>query len=204
MKQLCLATALLIATSFYATISASTNYDAEPIVKIKSSGQESSIDIFLANLLHETTYLEITDIRGNSVYSETIVDQRAYAKKLNLSEVLDGKYVVFVENDRIEVTQAISIKKGTVEILKQERTELLAPNIEFADNAVLFQLAPDTKSQKVSIAILYGEEIIYESKEVLTTSIKKQFKLDNLHRGDYTFRATVDGKSYYKEIEILE
>lgn len=202
MKQLCLAIALLTATSFYTTISASGNYDAEPIVKIKSAEQQASIDIFLANLLHETTYLEITDIRGTSIYKETIVDQRAYAKKLNLSDIVDGKYLVFVENDRIEVTQPVFIKKGTVEILEQERTKFLAPNIEFTDNSVLFQLAPDTKSQKVMIAILYGEEIIYEAKEVLTTSIKKQFKLDNLHSGDYTFRATVDGKSYYENIEI--
>lgn len=202
MKQLCLAIALLIASSFYATISATTNYDVEPIVKIRSSEQESSIDIFLANLLYETTYLEIVDVRGNSVYKETIIDQRAYAKKLNLGEVLDGKYIVFVENDRIEVTQPVAVKKGTVKIIEKERTELLAPNIEFTNNAVLFQLAPDTKSQKVTIAILYGEEIIYEKREVLTTSIKKQFKLDHLHRGDYTFRATVDGKSYHEKIEI--
>ena len=126
MKQLCLAIALLIASFFYATISATANYDAEPIVKIRSSEQESSIDIFLANLLEETTYLEITDIRGNSIYSETIVDQRAYAKKLNLGEILDGKYIVFVENDRIEVTQPVTIKKGSIKILEQERIEFLA------------------------------------------------------------------------------
>ncbi|MEM8525108.1 MAG: hypothetical protein AAGG68_10710 [Bacteroidota bacterium] len=202
MKRLFLAIALLIATSFYAIISASVNYDVRPIVKIKPSEQESSIDIFLANLLQEKTLLEIMDNQGNRIYQETITNKIAYAKKLNLGEVLDGDYIVFIENDRIEVTQPVSIKKGAVKVLVEETTKLLAPNIDFTGNAVLFQLASETKSQKVTINILHGEEIIYESKEVLTTSIKKQFKLDNLHTGNYTFRATVDGKSYYEEIEI--
>ncbi|MEL6720054.1 MAG: hypothetical protein AAFO82_00735 [Bacteroidota bacterium] len=202
MKKISLIATLLIIAFSFATVSATANYDVEPIVKIRGSEQQSSIDVFLANLQQETTYLEITDFQGNRIYEETITDQRAYAKKLNLSEVIDGDYLLLIENDRIEVTQPVAVERGIVKILAEKRTELLAPKIDFIEDAVFFQLAPHTRSQKVTISIWYGEEIIYESKDMLTTKIRKRYKLGNLDEGIYTFKAMVNGKSYYEEIDL--
>ena len=179
-----------------------SNGGTEPIIKIKSVENETSLHLYFANLLEETTYLELIDNNGASVYSETISNKKAYAKKLDLSQIRNGNYTVFIENNFIEVTQPISIENGIVIVLEEKRAEKIAPTIEFKNNAIFFQLAPSIRAKRVTINILQGEEIIYESKEVMMSKMKKQYTLDNLYRGTYTFRVVVDGKAYYEYIEI--
>ena len=188
--------------SVYNLTAFSANRGIEPIIKIESVENETSLHLYFANLLEQTTYIELIDNKGQIVYNETISDQKAYAKKLDLSQINDGKYTVFVENRRIEVTQPILIEDDMVMVLAEKRAEKVAPSIEFVDNAVFFQLAPGLRAKRVTINILKGEEIIYESKEVLMSKMKKKYALDNLYRGAYTFRAVVDGKAYYQQIEI--
>lgn len=173
-----------------------------PIVKIKSVENEISLRLYFANLLQQTTYLELVDKNGKSVYNETIADKASYAKKLDLSKISNGTYTVFVENDRIEVTQPILIAGSEITVLEEKRIEKVAPTMEYKDNAIFFQLAPSLRAKRVTVNILQGEEIVYESKEIMMSTMQKQYTLDNLYRGTYTFRVIVDGKAYYKKIAI--
>ncbi|MEM9889115.1 MAG: hypothetical protein AAF849_24775 [Bacteroidota bacterium] len=188
----------------FSTLSANTsvNVKAEPIVKIKSVEQEKSIHLYFANLLQQTTHWELMDKNGKRVYQETISDKDAYAKKLNLSKIKSGNYVIVVENERIEVKQPILIARDDVRVLDNKRSEKMAPSIEFKDKAIHFQLAPGSRAKLITVNIFDGEEMIYEAKEVMMSTMRKQYSINNLHRGNYIFRVIVDDKAYYEEIEV--
>lgn len=176
--------------------------DRLPIIKIDAIENERMVQLHFANLLQEVTYIEIIDKNGRVLYDETIRAKKAYAKKVKLDNLPDGKYSVHIEHERIDVVQPILLDAVSAKVLTNKRIEKLAPTIEFENLAVSFQLASGVKAKKVSIAFLKGEEIIYETTETLNDFDQKRYKLDNFSPGSYTFRAIVANKTYYKRLKI--
>ena len=174
----------------------------EPIIKIECLAGTTDLTLHLANLLNEKTYIVLKDADGNSFYNETITNKASYAKKMDLSKLKEGRYMVVVEHERLECIQPFKVEAGQIQVLTTQRVELRAPLIEFADDKIAVQLAPSPKAKRVRVAILKGDEIIYTAEELLTSSIKKQYNLSNLYADTYTFMVTVDEKSYYKAFKI--
>lgn len=192
----------LVAIFSLATTSFTMANDDDLIIKIECQDGTADLMIYLANLVDQPTYVALRDAEGRNIYAESIERKSAFAKKLNMSELKDGKYTLYVEHETMEVTQPILVENNIVNILLSERKEVKSPTIEVTDDFVKFRLAPTALAKKVTVTILNGAETIFEKNEILTSAIQKQYDLSNLYPDKYTFKLVVDGKSYYKNLNL--
>lgn len=175
---------------------------AAPIVKIESEDGTANLNIFLANLLEEETALVLLDGNGNAIYSAQVNKQNSFAKKWNLKHLKDGKYVVEIEHKKVAVTQPILLEEGEVSVIEAERVEIVAPLIELHGDKVLFRLAPTPLAKRVQVEIMKDAELLYETTEVMTAEIIKQYDLSNFYPDTYTFKLTIDDKSYFQKVRL--
>ena len=193
---------VLLVVAFSWAVLVQANNIVEPIIKIECAEGTSDLTLHLANLLNERTSIVLKDVNGTAFYTETVNNKASFAKKMDLSKLKEGRYLLVVEHERIECIQPIMIQTGSVEVLTAQRVELRAPAMEFIANKMAIQLAPSPKAKRVRVTILKGDEIVFTTDELLTSSIKKQYNLNNLHNDTYMFMVTVDERSYYKEFTI--
>ncbi len=192
----------LVAILSLVTTSFTLANDGQPIVRIECQDGTAELMIYLANLLDRPTYVALRDAEGRSIYAKTIENKPAFAKKLNMSQLKDGKYTLYVDHEKVEVTQPILVVNGKINVLVDQRVEIRSPIIEVEDDFVKFRLAPTALAKKVTVTILSGAETIFETQEIMTSAIQKQYNLSNLYPDSYTFRLVVDGKTYYKDLNL--
>lgn len=103
-----------ITTSFAAT--PITTADVEtPIIRIKAV-DNSSFKLVLANLEKEQTKVQITDLKGNTTFfSTSINDHNGYSMKINLKNLAQGRYLLKVNK---KGTEKVSVMKIMEEGIK--------------------------------------------------------------------------------------
>jgi hypothetical protein len=187
---------LFIATKF------SFAQEATPIIKIESAASSMDVNVYLANLLDQTTQVYLKNEKGQDIFTENIYKKAAFAKRLDLKRLDEGKYTFYIIRKTEEIVQPILVKKTEVEVLQNERIVIKYPTLEVNGKAVAFQLAPTALAKKVTVTIMKDGQTIYETKEIVTSAVKKQYNLSNLEPDNYVFQISVDGKSYYKNFDL--
>ncbi len=193
--------ALIFALLFIAT-KFSFAQEAMPIIKIESAAASMDVNIYLANLLDQTTKVYLKNEKGQNVFTEHIDKKAAFAKRLDLKRLDEGKYMFYIIRETEEIVQPILVKKTGVEVLREERMVVKYPTLEVNGKAVAFQLAPTALAKKVIVTIMKDGQPIYETKEIVTSAVKKQYNLSSLEPDSYVFQISVDGKSYYKNFNL--
>lgn len=173
-----------------------------PTAKIECVEGSSNLTVKLINLLEANTYISLRDAAGRSVYSKSIYKQNAFAKQLDLSQLADGRYTLYIEHKKVDITQPISVKDGVVTVLEAERVEVIAPTIELTEDKVAFRLAPTTNVKKVTVTILKDAEIVYQEEAWMTSTTKKQYDLSKLYPDTYTFQLEVEDKMYFERLDL--
>lgn len=73
---------------------------------------EKSLDVALTNLQNQRTTISIVSVdRAITYYRDIIKKHNGYRKRLNLSELQDGKYILVVERGTEKRQQVIVLKK---------------------------------------------------------------------------------------------
>ncbi len=196
-----LSIALIFALLFAAT-KFSFAQEVTPIVRIESAPSSMDVNVYLANLLDQNTQVYLKNEKGQNIFAENIYKKAAFAKRLDLKRLDEGKYTFYVIRETEEIVQPILVKKNEIEVLQNERMVIKSPTLEVNGKAVAFQLAPTALAKKVIVTILRDGQIIYETKEVVTSAVKKQYNLSSLEPDNYVLQISVDGKSYYKNFDL--
>ncbi|NJK82507.1 MAG: hypothetical protein HC912_00495 [Saprospiraceae bacterium] len=187
---------LLMTTKF------SFSQETKPLIKIESDTASMDVNIYLANLLGQTTQVNLQNEKGQGVFTETIYNKAAFAKRLDLKQLEEGKYTFYITREAEEVVQPIVVSKNGITVLREQYVVVKSPKIEVNDKAVTFQLAPTALAKKVTVTIIKDGQTIYETKEIVTSAVKKQYNLSSLAPDSYVFQLSVDGKSYYKNFDL--
>lgn len=82
---------------------------ARMLVSLKRGPGMKTIDVYLANLLDKRTQVSVQGMDGKLWFSEYAWGEAGYAKRLNLAEVPQGNYLLYVENKDERHLQMIAI-----------------------------------------------------------------------------------------------
>ena len=110
LATLCLA--LMTAPMWANDVNPITTSDILVTAKITSG---KTINLKVANLQMEKTSIRITDMKGdNTFYRDFVKDHNGYGRRLNLSDLPSGKYMLTVKQKDEKVKQIIVVKDNYV------------------------------------------------------------------------------------------
>jgi len=178
--------------------------DDRPIIRVVAGENDQTLVLQLANLIEASTKIALTDQQGTILFSESIKNQNAYAKALNLRVLPEGRYVLHIETEVREILQPLTIEHGEVNILNKEAKEIKKPVINFNDNTLTVVASPnqlDKNDLFVSILDETNDEL-YKTQQRLYHKVEKRFDLSNMAPGTYIVRVTAADKSYFRNIEV--
>lgn len=94
------------------------------IVSIEKSDGLASLDLRLANLEKQGTFVELRDMQGNTWFSQYVWRKHGYAKKLNLKGMPDGNYLLSIRHSEATIVQMLNLSKGVLTVEKHQRMEV--------------------------------------------------------------------------------
>lgn len=82
-----------------------------PVIAKTKLIKEKTIELRLANLEKQYTYVSITDMKGKSVYfSEGVKNHNGFLKAINVRNLPNGSYLIKVKSKGEELNQIFKIK----------------------------------------------------------------------------------------------
>ena len=89
---------LVLSLAIAATGFANTDPDPTTIIAKTKLVKEKTIELRLANLMKDFTEVSITDLRGQTTYYTTdIENHNGYATAFNIEDLENGKYIIQVK-----------------------------------------------------------------------------------------------------------
>ena len=89
--------------------------DNEQFIAKTKLVKENTINLTLANLQGHHTKIQLTNLDGKiSYYSEWMEERNGYSRNLDVSDLVDGKYLLTVKNQEENRNQVIKIKDGII------------------------------------------------------------------------------------------
>lgn len=142
----------------------------------------------------------ITDNNGFNLYSDKINVDQGMQKVFNLENLPQGTYFLEIE-DEIKISfYEVSVDQDRASVSDQIAVTH-KPNIRLDENKkVYLNLLTLGKGAKVSLTNEF-EEVLNETFSDQNT-VQRVYNLENLERGSYNMTIAVDGKYFYKQINI--
>lgn len=189
-------TALLI--GFVTIANANNNPIATPTANLTETANEK-IRLNLNSI--EKTNLKIQDANGFTIYDEVIKSKNAaVAKEYDLTTLANGTYVFSIElSDKI-IEQTVILKDGNTTL---GTSIILAKPVFFEGNNSLFITIDGIENSMVEVKILDNDGFeIYQNKQTNINQFNTKYNMDKLMPASYTAVVRIDGKIYYKNIQI--
>lgn len=124
-KQISLFVAMLLFSAATVFANQMPNVGNRLIVSIeKSADAATSLDLRLANLEKQGTFVELRDLQGNTWFSQFVWRKHGYAKKLNLKGMPDGNYLLSVQHKEATIVQMLRLSNGVLTVEKHQRMEV--------------------------------------------------------------------------------
>lgn len=123
-KQISLFVAMLLLCTATVFANQMPNVGNRLIVSIEKSNDQTSLDLRLANLEKQGTFVELRDLQGNTWFSQFVWRKHGYAKKLNLKGMPDGNYLLSVQHKEATIVQMLRLSNGVLAVEKHQRMEV--------------------------------------------------------------------------------
>lgn len=115
MKRFSLFLALCLAMTSFANATTTNPANDDPIFRIKPV-ETKVFQINLANLQKKPTSVSLTNLKGTTFFKETIRNHNGYARKLNLGQLPNGRYVLTVKQNGEALSKVIYVDKDAMRI----------------------------------------------------------------------------------------
>ncbi len=207
-----IATALTIAFPIVATALAGN----PEIVLINKGEAAKTIDIQLANLQKQATEVVLQDLDGKYWYSEQILKQDGYFKRLNLNGIPNGHYICYVKNRNVLRTQSFCLNETGLEFYESTgagnlvksftvRTGGKRPVIMWITcegaGTICLQLA-NLQEQTALIRLhALGDGIAFQQSVSGEQGVAKNIHLDGMYDGAYFLHLKVGNASVIQFFE---
>ena len=107
MKRISLLMALCFCVATFSAVAAPINNADELIIRVKPL-ENKVFKVTLANLQQKNTKITLTNLSGTTTYFEdNVIKHNGYAKKLDLSDLNDGRYLLTVKQKGEETVKVL-------------------------------------------------------------------------------------------------
>ena len=107
MKRISMLMALCFCIATFSAVAAPINDSEELIVRVKPL-ENKVFKVTVANLQKANTKITLTNLSGSTTYfEENVQKHNGYAKKLDLSELSDGRYLLTVKQKGEEMIKVL-------------------------------------------------------------------------------------------------
>ena len=149
---------------------------------------------------YKETSISFSDVDGNIIYSEHLENVETYAKKLNLSTLAEGKYLLSIENSLRKINYAIVIGDDSIKIT--ERKENTKPVFRTKNEVVYLNLL-NLQKEIVSISILDSEDRVVFTETIRNKPlVQKAFNFTDAFNDTYTIRVNDGTDTFYENIVV--
>ena len=108
---------LLVGTFSNATPAPIVTSDEDPKI-ISEVADYMSIKVQLVNLQQETTIVKLEDLSGKEYYKKTIKEHNGFARKLDLNDLREGRYLLKIEQDGHKWVQVVFVDEDVIRLSK--------------------------------------------------------------------------------------
>lgn len=180
---------------FFVSMTISAN---EPILKVGSTTNSKSL-VFELDSKSTQTKVRFYDADDNIIFSDNISDA-LYAKKFDLKSLEEGSYTFKVENSLTTYVYTISVKEGSVDVVK--RKENSKPVFRKKDAIVYLNLLNlDKKDVKIQVTDS-SNRLVHEETIANELVVQKVFNFKTAVADGYTIAVKNGNDVYYEAIVV--
>ncbi len=185
------------------SVFAMTSYfvSANAYFNVKSAGDKTFVLSFQKPLSMDAQF-RIEDQDGQILFIEALEKGTHAAKKYNMSNLPEGEYFLYLEDEMSLKLQPVVLKPAGLVVEPAKRTEVFKPIVTMNEGKMDFSLL-HLSGQPVSIEILNAQgDVLYNEPKAESGSIQRRFDLTNLPAGDYSVAVRTDDNTFYKKVSI--
>lgn len=170
-------------------------------VIIQPCTNEQSIELRIENITHRCQ-IQLTDGLGRGLFSDAYRTKSGYAKKLNLSGLEPGKYLVTVLTDEWIYDQAVEVYGSDVFVPEEENNWYVFPKLEVSNESIRV-VTSEAQTLRADEMVLFnkgGQEIFSYKMKNRNPKIDITFDITKLDAGEYTVALFTPAKTIKKEV----
>lgn len=168
---------------------------------IVTTDDAAVMTLHLLNLDGEATEIKIKDTNGDLLYFKKIAGNEEYAYRINLAQLTDGDYQLFVNREQKRFVQSFMIQEGN--IIASQLKEIIKPIFEVND-AYFTITQRGLIVENISVTDVKGNVVYsknFDSEDIEEVSIL-EFNTEALSNGVYTVRVQTSEEYYFNDLTI--
>lgn len=169
---------------------------AEPKVTVDVARKNIVIELDKPKVEYQIRFI---DMESQVIYSNDINKNEVHGKKLNLSKLSVGKYILMVENYLKTHEFLISVDASSVNIISENVEH--KPQYRKQDDMVYLNLL-NLNSNPIYVELKNSFDDIIYSEIMEDLDVSKAFNFKDSFKGVYTIVVKDGAKVYSKEIEV--
>lgn len=172
--------------------------DEMPLIDVEQITTEK-LRLSFDNLEGNASFLKITNINNQTVYSEAIKKSN-YRKVFDLRILEDGTYNIAIEFEDYTVIQHTIIENNVLTLGTLETKT--KPVFEVDGNSVIVRI---NNIENAEVKVEFSSEnnnLLYEKTEITTADFVKKYTLTEVVQGDYIIRVTLNGNTYLQYLTL--
>ena len=171
-------------------------------VNFSAPEKERAVTVTIMNAFKESIEILLVDENDIVLYNEDLTNVENYAKKLNLSQIENGKYHITVARKLKKTIQPFELTESGVQLIKNERKEIFLPYIVQKGSFVDVNcMAPNYTNIYIRIFDNEGK-LVKEDKNYFVFDLKKRFDLSKLQSGVYFIEVSFDDETKFLTIKL--
>ena len=163
----------------------------------------NTIALQLTHVNQPEINVNLKDANGNTLYQETLEQNRLEERKYDLHQLPFGDYTLIVAYDHVLKIQPIRKDYNSLEISADEVYTIFQPTFRQHDEYVDLNMLCLGK-QKLAVRITDSEgNVIHSERNLSNGSFQKRFNFSQLTKGNYTITLGIDDAIINKEFKQL-
>ncbi len=170
-------------------------------VIIQPTDNERSIELRIENIT-EPCDIEFSDENGRALFTDRYWTRNGYAKRINLSNLESGKYLVKITTDEWVYDQPVELTGKQIFVSDEEINWYVFPTLEVTDESIKV-VTSETGTVQANEMVLFnheGDEIFSYNMKKRNPKIDISFDISKLEAGDYTVALVTPAKTIRKEL----
>ncbi len=144
--------------------------------------------------------LEIADLQGRVLFSQTVQKEKSYFQLMDLSKMPDGRYNVKLTGNNENITRQFKVSNGKAEIILEAGE--VPPSFQAVDNNTFGLIYRNTKNHVVHISFELNHAIIFEERNLTDAPLRKKYTLEKLPKGNYTIKMYAGPEVYTYSFKV--
>lgn len=166
-----------------------------------SVSSDNSVRVGVVNTEDKQLFLAIEDYSGTEIIKQSISRNTNYFKLFTLTQLPDGKYIVKLTGQNVDLTKRFEIKDSKIEVVKNVENKPVFRYLE--DSKAMYLSYLNTRGDAVNVFIEDDGKIVYEERGITDISIQKKYSLRQLPQGTYSVKLYAGGNIFQYEFTVM-